>query len=96
MSPRYKWRGKADRPSFERNNHSRDTEGRLRRGTDLGRQGKGGERVVETLRGVVCESDDRTDVIFPAINQKMKMRHERREPLTRGSERTQVPLMLRE
>jgi len=64
---------------------------RMKGGTDLGRQREGGERVIEALRGVVRESDNGMDVIFPTISQMT--RHDRRE---RGSEPTQVPLTLGE
>jgi hypothetical protein len=63
----------------------------VERGTDLGRQRKGGERGIETLRGVVRESDNGMYVVFPEIGQKM--RHGRREQTTSESEPTQVPLM---
>jgi hypothetical protein len=58
------------RPSFETESsswRSREGERRVKRGTDLGRQRKGGERAIETLRCAVCESDDGMHIIFPAI-----------------------------
>jgi hypothetical protein len=49
----------------------------VKRGTDLGRQWKEGERVIETLRGVVRESDNGMDVVFPVVSKTMG--HDRRE-----------------
>jgi hypothetical protein len=79
------------RPSFETKSSFQGGERHVKRGTNLGRQRKGGERGIETLRGVVRESDNGMHVVFPAISQKM--RHGRREQTTKGSEPTQVPLM---
>ena len=44
----------------------------MKSGTDLSRQRKGGERVIETLRSVVRESDDSMHVVFPANSQTMR------------------------
>ena len=41
-------------------------------GTDLGCQRKGRERVIETLGGVVCKSDDCMNVLFSEIGCGMK------------------------
>jgi hypothetical protein len=38
-------------------------------GTDLGRQRKGGERVIETLGRVVCEGDNCMYVLFSGIGR---------------------------
>ena len=56
----------------------------MRRGTDLGRQRKRGERAIETLWGVVRESDDGMHIVFPAVSQTM--RYDRQEQTTRRSE----------
>ena len=41
-------------------------------GTDLGRQRKGGERVIETLGRVVCERDNCMHVLFSGIGRRWR------------------------